>query len=311
MRVVFFGTPEFAGTSLQRLLDSPAHQVVCVVTVPDMPKGRGLQVSFSAVKKIAAGRGLPVLQPVNLGDEQFHRTLKEFAADVFVVVAFRILPEVVFSMPAFGTVNVHASLLPAYRGAAPINRALINGEKTTGVTTILINRQVDTGNILLQKSIEIPPEMNAGELHDRLAELGADLLIQTLTGLSGNTLTPHRQDNSLASKAPKITPEFCQIDFNQDARDVHNFIRGLCPYPGAFTFLNQHRVKILAAGYGNNFTSAQEPGSVIALLPESFDISCRDGYIRVLLVHPEGKKQMTAGAFLNGYRLEVGQKFGK
>ncbi len=311
MRIIFFGTPEFAGIHLRRLLNSPDHQVVAVVTVPDKPKGRGRQVSFSAVKTIAAEHHLTVLQPPNLSDESFVQALHLYQADVFVVVAFRILPEVVFAMPAFGTVNVHASLLPAYRGAAPINWALINGDKISGVTTMLINRQVDTGNILLQKSIDIPDQMNAGELHDRLAGIGAELLLETLTGLAGHKLVPLRQNDALASKAPKISPEFCEINFNQESGKVINFIRGLSPYPAAYSFLNQSRVKILAAQVGLGGSSHQEPGAVTAISSEAFDIACRNGFIRVLQLQPEGKKPMTAGSFLNGYPLEVGQKVGK
>ena len=304
MRIIFMGTPDFAVVSLQKLLQSD-HDVVAVVTIPDKQKGRGQKTRPSTVKKFVQTQNLPLLQPDRLNDEDFVATLKAYKAEAFVVVAFRILPQAVFSLPAFGTINLHGSYLPKYRGAAPINWALINGDRWSGVSTILINKQVDTGDLLLQTKVDIPADMNAGELHDLLALRGAELLIETLNGLEAGTLFPRKQDHTLSSKAPKITKEFCHLDFNRPALQVHNFVRGLSPYPAAFSYLNGQPFKI----YKTRLTDQNSNlpcASVTRVTRHSFFIQCTDIEIEILEVQAAGKKRMNASAFLNGYQLVPG-----
>ena len=307
MRLIFMGTPDFARVSLKKLLESN-HEVLAVVTVPDKPKGRGLKLQPSAVKEFAVARQLPVLQPASLKDPEFIQTLKNFNADAFVVVAFRILPREVFTIPPKGTINLHASLLPKYRGAAPINWAIINGETETGVTTIFINERVDQGNILLQERVPIGPDMTAGELHDILADVGADLLVKTLNQLESEGITPREQDPSLVSKAPKITKEICHLNFNQSAQQVHNWIRGLSPYPAAFAYWNGKLLKLfrsrpVAAGDSN-----AEPGTIVMVMKNAFSVQCASGIIDIFEVQLQGKKKMSVEAFLNGQPLKKGDR---
>ncbi len=307
MRLIFMGTPDFARVSLKKLLESN-HEVLAVVTVPDKPKGRGLKLQPSAVKEFAVARQLPVLQPASLKDPEFIQTLKNFNADAFVVVAFRILPREVFTIPPKGTINLHASLLPKYRGAAPINWAIINGETETGVTTIFINERVDQGNILLQERVPIGPDMTAGELHDILADVGADLLVKTLNQLETEGITPREQDPSLVSKAPKITKEICHLNFNQSAQQVHNWIRGLSPYPAAFAYWNGKLLKLfrsrpVAAGDSN-----AEPGTIVMVMKNAFSVQCASGIIDIFEVQLQGKKKMSVEAFLNGQPLKKGDR---
>ncbi len=307
MRIIFMGTPDFAVVSLQKLLQSD-HNVVAVVTIPDKQKGRGLKTRPSAVKQYARAQKIPVLQPDRLNDEGFIAALKAYKADVFVVVAFRILPQAVFSLPVFGTINLHGSYLPKYRGAAPINWALINGDPWSGVSTIQINKQVDTGDLLLQKKIDISADMTAGELHDLLALHGAGLLIETLNGLEAGTLLPRKQDHTLSSKAPKITKMFCHLDFNRPALQVHNLVRGLSPYPAAFSYLNDQPFKI----YKTRLTDQNSNllcGSVSRVTRHSFFVQCADFEIEILEVQAAGKKRMNSSAFLNGYQLDPGVIF--
>jgi len=278
------------------------------LTVPDKPKGRGLKLQPSAVKEFAVARQLPVLQPASLKDPEFIQTLKNFNADAFVVVAFRILPREVFTIPPKGTINLHASLLPKYRGAAPINWAIINGETETGVTTIFINERVDQGNILLQERVPIGPDMTAGELHDILADVGADLLVKTLNQLETEGITPREQDPSLVSKAPKITKEICHLNFNQSAQQVHNWIRGLSPYPAAFAYWNGKLLKLfrsrpVAAGDSN-----AEPGTIVMVMKNAFSVQCASGIIDIFEVQLQGKKKMSVEAFLNGQPLKKGDR---
>ncbi len=304
MNVVFMGTPAFAVESLKALIHS-SHKVQAVVTVPDKPQGRGQTVRPSPVKVAAQESRIPVLQPVSLKEPRFVEKLSTFEADVFVVVAFRILPVEVFTIPPKGTVNIHASLLPRYRGAAPINWAIINGETETGVTSILIEEKVDTGHILLQKKTKILPDMNAGELHDILATLGADLLIQTLDRMERNSIQPKPQDNHTASKAPKITKELCHISFDQPSTKVHNLIRGLSPYPAAFSYLHGQQLKLLKSQIAP-VNYPQPAGTICAMGKGYFDVACTDGAIRLLEVQPQGKKRMKVRDFLNGYSIDIG-----
>ncbi|HHM02574.1 MAG TPA: methionyl-tRNA formyltransferase [Caldithrix abyssi] len=306
MKIVFMGTPDFAVHSLEALVRG-GHNIVAVVTVPDKQQGRGRKIKPSPVKLAALAHKLPVLQPESLKTDDFIRTLRGLKADLFVVVAFKILPRAVFTIPVMGTLNVHASLLPAYRGAAPINWAIINGEQKTGVTTMLIDAQVDTGDILMQKSVEISDDMTAGELHDILAPLGAGLLLETLDRLQKGTVTPQAQDDRRASRAPKLTPENTRILFNQPYTRVGNFIRGLSPYPGAYTFLEGKKLKILkAVGDKQDFPHAR-PGEITGITKDSISVACQPGTIIIKRLQLQGKKQMDVRDFLNGFPLKEGE----
>lgn len=304
LRVIFFGTPEFAKTSLRAIHESQ-HQVVGVVTVADKASGRGQKIHESPVKVFAAEHHLPVLQPEKLRNPEFLEQIRNLNADVFVVVAFRMMPKVLFEMPKLGTFNLHASLLPDYRGAAPINYAVINGEKKSGATTFFINEKIDEGNILLQEEIEIYPNENAGELHDRLMEMGAKLVVKTLDGLAENSIQEKPQPISEHPKnAFKIFKEDTKIDWNQNSENIHNFIRGMAPYPCSFTVLNiGNEVKSLKIYSGNFEKSAHEqtPGT-LEINKNQFKIFTRDGFYLPTEVQLEGKKRMNIKDFLNGFR---------
>jgi methionyl-tRNA formyltransferase len=304
LRIVFMGTPEFAVASLETILDA-GYNVAAVVTAPDKPAGRGMQLTESAVKKFAVAKGLPVLQPEKLKDPTFLEQLRSVGADLQIVVAFRMLPEVVWNMPRMGTVNLHGSLLPQYRGAAPINWAVINGEKETGVTTFQLQQDIDTGSILLQDRFPIADTDTAGDVHDRMKVIGARLLVKTIDGLAAGTLVATPQQNPPELKhAPKIFTETCRIDWNKATSEIYNLIRGLSPFPAAFTELDRKTLKI--------FRSEKElhpPGA--SHLPGAYDtdgktwmrFATSDGYIRVTELQLEGKKKMTIGDFLRGYRF--------
>ncbi len=304
LRIVFMGTPEFAVASLEALLQAGCL-VVAVITAPDKPAGRGLDLHQSAVKKSALAHGIPVLQPEKLRNADFLQQLRSFKADLQICVAFRMLPEVVWNMPALGSINLHGSLLPQYRGAAPINWAVIHGEKTTGVTTFKLKHEIDTGNILLQKSFEITPEDTAGTVHDKMMRIGAALLVETVKGLAANTLKETPQtipDGRIVHPAPKIFTETCQIDFSKTVNDVLNLVRGLSPYPTAFTFLNQKKLKIFSADkeqiQHNNPSGAYQTDGKNYL-----QFACSDGYLLVKELQLEGKKRMKIKEFLRGYRF--------
>ncbi|HVF98090.1 MAG TPA: methionyl-tRNA formyltransferase, partial [Flavisolibacter sp.] len=309
-RIVFMGTPEFAVASLAALVDA-GYNVVGVITAPDKPAGRGMKLQQSAVKKYAEEKGLHILQPEKLKNPQFLAELKSLNADIQIVVAFRMLPEVVWNMPPLGTVNVHGSLLPQYRGAAPINWAIINGEKETGVTTFKLKQEIDTGNILLQESIAIGENETAGELHDRMKEAGAGLLVKTLQGLNGGSLEELSQEVITSSEtspkelkhAPKIFTDTCKIDWNKPVAGIYNLIRGLSPYPGAFTLLNGKTIKIYR---GDKETGAVtcESGEFVTDKKSFLKFACPDGYISVKELQTEGKKRMGIEEFLRGYRFE-------
>lgn len=308
LRIVFMGTPDFAVASLAALVNAGCN-IVGVITAPDKPAGRGMKLQESAVKKYAVEKGLLVLQPDKLKNPQFLEELRLLKADLQLVVAFRMLPEVVWDMPPMGTVNVHGSLLPQYRGAAPINWAIINGESETGVTTFKLTHEIDTGDVLLQQRIPIGENETAGELHDRMKEIGANLLVETVMGLADGTLVEQTQQSLLESisfelsHAPKIFTDSCKIDFTKSADEVHNLIRGLSPYPGAFTQFQGKTLKI--------FRSIKEESDK-EVTPGGFDtdrktylrFACSDGYIRVKELQLEGKRKMMAEEFLRGYRFE-------
>jgi methionyl-tRNA formyltransferase len=302
------GTPEFAVASLDALVNAGCN-IVGVVTAPDKPAGRGLKLQESAVKKYAVEKNLKVLQPEKLKNPQFLEELKSLNAELQVVVAFRMLPEVVWNMPAMGTINVHASLLPQYRGAAPINWAVINGEKESGVTTFKLKHEIDTGDILLQGKTVIGENETAGELHDKLKELGAQVLVKTVQGLADDTLKETPQSEILNFKsetvkhAPKIFTETCKIDWCKSVSEVHNLIRGLSPFPGAFTYLNEKLLKIYRSEKESK-QSTISPGEFQTDGKTFLQFACSDGFIVVKELQLEGKKKMNVQDFLRGYKFQ-------
>lgn len=308
LRIVFMGTPEFAVASLDALVNA-GYNIVGVITAPDKPAGRGLKLQESAVKKYAVEKNLKVLQPEKLKNPQFLEELKSLNADLQVVVAFRMLPEVVWNMPPIGTVNVHASLLPHYRGAAPINWAIINGEKESGVTTFKLKHEIDTGDILLQEKTSIGENETAGELHDKLKELGAKVLVKTVQGLADGTLKETPQSEILNSKpetvkhAPKIFTETCKIDWSKSADEVHNLIRGLSPFPGAFTHLSDKLLKIYRSEKENKQVTISA-GEFKTDGKTFLKFACNDGFVLVKELQLEGKKKMNVEDFLRGYKFQ-------
>lgn len=304
IRTVFLGTPEFAVASLRALIEAGAN-VVAVVTAPDKPAGRGMQLQQSAVKQYALAQNLPVLQPEKLKDPGFLADLASYRADLQVVVAFRMLPEAVWSMPPLGTINVHGSLLPQYRGAAPINWAIINGEEETGVTTFKLQHEIDTGDILLQKRIPILPDDNVGTVYEKLMHAGAELLVETIKGLAAGTLkeTPQTEIPVTGLKhAPKIFKEHTQIDWNKPVRDIHNLVRGLSPYPAAYTALQGKVFKIYRSHIQQGIHDAT-PGTYDTDGKSYLRFAAADGWVYADEVQHEGKKRMDIAAFLRGFRV--------
>lgn len=306
-RIVFLGTPEFAVAILEKLVMEGCN-VVGVITAPDKPAGRGMQLSQSAVKKFAIEKGLNVLQPIKLKAPSFIEELKELRADVQVVVAFRMLPEIVWNMPPMGTINLHGSLLPKYRGAAPINWAIINGEKETGVTTFKLKHEIDTGDVMMQEVIQIPDTMTAGELHDTMKAIGANLIHQTLEQYCSNTLKPRPQEQISQTvldelpTAPKLHTDTSRIDWNMPAKKVYDLIRGLSPYPAAFTYMDGKLLKIYKASY--KVTDTQHTAGTYDTDGKSFlQFAAADGWVQVLELQLEGKKRMEVDAFLRGHRF--------
>ncbi|AEW00840.1 methionyl-tRNA formyltransferase [Niastella koreensis] len=310
-RIVFMGTPEFAVASLDALVQAGCN-IVGVITAPDKPAGRGMKLTESAVKKYAVEKQLHILQPVKLKDPLFLEELKNLHADLQIVVAFRMLPEVVWDMPPMGTINLHGSLLPQYRGAAPINWAVINGEKETGVTTFKLQHEIDTGNILLQDSFPIGDDETAGEVHDKMKEIGARLLVKTVEGLAKGTLIEMPQEadgkrqtadiNKELKHAPKIFTETCEIDWKNSINSIYNLIRGLSPYPAAFTRLDAKILKIYKAKKELH-NAPKSAGSFETDNKTYLKFAGSDGYIYVTELQLEGKKRMTIEEFLRGYRF--------
>jgi methionyl-tRNA formyltransferase len=307
LRVVFMGTPEFAVASLDALVKAGCN-IVGVITAPDKPAGRGMEIQQSAVKKYAVANNLRVLQPEKLKNPAFLDELRSLKADLQVVVAFRMLPEAVWNMPPMGSVNLHGSLLPQYRGAAPINWAVINGEKETGVTTFKLKHEIDTGDILLQENFAINETDNAGDVHDKMKEIGAQLLVKTVKGLSEGRLSETPQNskfkiqNSELKHAPKIFTETCTIDWNKTIDEVYNLIRGLAPYPAAFTFLQEKKLKIYKAE--KIFEQPAEQVDGFKTDEKSYlYFACTNGYISILELQLEGKKKMDIASFLRGYHF--------
>ena len=310
LKVVFFGTPDFARASLEAIHTS-AHEVVGVVTVADKASGRGQKVHQSPVKTYAVEHDLPLFQPEKLRNEEFLSQIQSLNADIFVVVAFRMMPKVLFSMPRLGTFNLHASLLPDYRGAAPINYAVINGETKSGVTTFFINEKIDEGNILLQAETEISPEDNAGTLHDRLMEIGAKLVVETLDGLAEGKLTEIPQNQKKNPKtAYKIFKEDTKIDWEKEVEVIHNFIRGMSPYPAAFTILEvggEQKILKIFKGKFQKIEHSKENGE-IEISKNEFKIYAKNGVYFPEELQLEGKKRMNLKDFLNGFHSFDGLK---
>jgi methionyl-tRNA formyltransferase len=311
LRIVFMGTPEFAVESLNALVENSYH-VVGVITMPDKAAGRGYKLQSSAVKQYAMSRGLHILQPVNLKDPTFLAQLKALKADLQIVVAFRMLPEVVWNMPPLGTFNLHASLLPQYRGAAPINWALINGEKETGVTTFFLTHEIDTGQIIFREKTTIQEEENAGSLHDRLMAMGANLVVRTVDAIVEGKAHAISQKELLAENielrsAPKIVRETCRVAWNSSKERVYNLIRGLSPYPAAWTELPTQkeaeplRFKLFSAEKVTGESHTLKPGTIRTDNSSFLDVAVSDGFIRITELQLQGKKRMRIRAFLNGF----------
>lgn len=300
MKIVFLGTPEFSVMSLDAIIQA-GHEVVAVVTMPDKPAGRGMQLQQSAVKKYALEHQLKVLQPEKLKDEKFISELRELNADIQVVIAFRMLPEVVWSMPKYGTINLHASLLPDYRGAAPINWAIINGDNKSGVCTFLLKHEIDTGDIILKQEVEILETTTAGELHDILMHVGSEVVVKSLAMIESGNYTSEAQPKVAGKLAPKIFKNDCQIDWSKSCSEIYNLIRGLSPYPAAHSLLHGKGVKIYKVE--KEITNHHhEIGKAISDGKTFLKFSCKDGYISVKELQLEGKKRMLVDEFLRGYK---------
>ena len=300
------GTPDFAVPAL-KVLQTSRHQIQAVVTIPDKQQGRGQRFRASAVKQTADELGLPLIQPANLQDPDFAAELRQLAPDIIVVVAFQILPEEVFSIPRLGSFNLHASLLPRYRGAAPIHWALLNGDSESGVTTFFLKRKVDTGNIVLQRRLPIAPDENLHSLYEKLCTIGADLVLDTVDQIASGTVQESTQDNLLATPAPKVTSATQTLNFEQSAEQCHNRVRAFAPSPAAFSYRNGTRLKILSTSVAE---ASGIPGQVIAVSAESFTVACKTGSLVIRSVQPESKKPMEAAAYLRGNPLTIGDEIG-
>lgn len=310
LKIVFFGTPEFATTTLRTLVEN-GYNVAAVVTMPDKNAGRGRHLAFSHVKQYALEQNLPLLQPENLKDPDFLQALREIGADLFIVIAFRMLPEAVWAMPPLGTFNLHASLLPKYRGAAPINWAVINGEQTTGVTTFFLQHEIDTGDIIEQRAINIDPDENVGSVHDRLMNLGAEMVLSTVDHIIDGNITTIPQSQLIsagqpATPAPKIFRETCRINWTeQNARQVHNHIRGLSPYPAAWSTLtdqdgNRWELKIYETRLAESMPNLS--AGQVAIVDRRLLVACSEGTLEITSVQTAGKRRMSADEFLRGLR---------
>lgn len=295
------GTPDFAVPSLSKIVESK-HRVLAIVTAPDKERGRGQKVTFTPVKEYAISNNIPLLQPLKLKDPQFIENLKAFNADLFVVVAFRILPKEIFTLPSKGSFNLHGSLLPKYRGAAPIQWAIINGETETGVTTFSLEEKVDTGNIYLQKKMDITDDDDFGSVHDRLSILGAEAVVETIDLIVSNIFNAAKQIDEKATPAPKITKETGLIDWHKDAKDIHNLIRGLSPYPGAYFFFNNKMLKVFKSEVINDVVL--KPGEMKPVKDGLF-VGCGKNALRIYEIQQEGRKKMQISEFLRGFSFNL------
>lgn len=317
MRIIFMGTPEFAVLSLKKLIENK-YTIVGVVTAPDQAAGRGKKIRQSSVKKYALKQGLKILQPVKLKDPEFIDELRALKADLQIVVAFRMLPEIVWAMPPKGTFNLHASLLPQYRGAAPINHAIINGEIQTGVSSFFLDQKIDTGNIILQKTCSITPQDNAGSLHDKLMVLGADLVVETVKEIELNRVSPKSQNELIESDlkaAPKIFKPDCQINWNKSSERIHNKIRGLSPYPAAYSYLKfdsiekSYYLKIFETEKIEINYPKSDPGQIFTDSKSYIHVISLEGVLSLIEVQLEGKKRMSVKEFLRGFDLSKPCRF--
>jgi methionyl-tRNA formyltransferase len=307
MKIVFMGTPEFAVPSLQKLFEA-GYEIPAVVTVADKPAGRGQKIHQSPVKRWAIEHGIRVLQPLKLRDPTFLYELKQCDADLFVVVAFRMLPEVIWQMPPKGTINLHGSLLPDYRGAAPINWAVMNGDTETGLTTFFIEKEIDTGAIIGQVKVPIPMDYTAGQLHDALLPIGAELMLETVFKIEQGTAVPMPQNHQSQHRlAPKIFPEMCQINWNQDAETIYHFIRGLSPHPGAWTRLDGKLFKIFFAELTPMTPHPTTETGYFFINQHQLLVRCGNGWLSLTDVQAEGKKRMSARDFVSGLRVKEGR----
>lgn len=309
MKIVYMGTPDFAVAPLEAILKA-GHEVTAVVTQPDRQKGRGREVQYSPVKECALSYGIPVLQPLKIKEKDAVEELRKYLADIFVVAAFgQLLSEEILNMPRFGCINIHASLLPAYRGAAPIQWCVINGEEKTGVTIMQMAKGMDTGDILLQKEVVLDEKETGGSLFDRLMETGAELIVEALPKIEAGELTPVVQKEELATYAGKITKDMGNIDFAKSAVTIERLIRGLNPWPSAFTHYKGKILKIWEADVVSECVNAENPvpGTVIAMDKESFTLATGEGALRIRSLQPEGKKRMSCAEFMRGYEVKVGE----
>ncbi|MBO4949968.1 MAG: methionyl-tRNA formyltransferase [Clostridia bacterium] len=306
LKILFMGTPDFAEACLKALVEN-GQNVVGVISQPDKQKGRGMKVQYCDVKRYALEKELPVYQPETLKDEAIKGLLEELNPDIIVVVAYgKILPEYVLRFPKYGCINVHGSLLPEYRGASPIQRAVIDGKKVTGVTTMYMDKGLDTGDMLLTREYEIGENTNTGEAFDDLAKIGAELLLETLDGLEKGTITPVKQDDSKATYAEKIFKEECAVSFDDNAWIVHNKIRGLYPFPGAFCYHDRKMLKLCESSLYKDEAKDGKNGEVIALSKDGILVKCRDGAVLLTKVKPEGKGVMNAVDLINGRKIALG-----
>lgn len=312
MRVVFMGTPDFAVGTLNALLQS-RHQVVAVVTQPDKPKGRGKAMQFTPVKEVAVRAEIPVLQPKRVREPEVVEEIRQFHPDVIVVVAFgQLIPKAILDMPQYGCVNVHASLLPKYRGAAPIQWAVIDGEEKSGVTTMQMDEGLDTGDMLLTEEVVLDPQETGGSLFDKLSEVGAGLLLKTLDELEAGNVHPQKQPSeSTTAYAAMLTKKMGEIDWTQSAVQIERLVRGLNPWPSAYTHFGQKTLKIWGAAVHPSMVQTKEPGTVILMDKKHFGVQTGDGMLEILELQLEGKKRMDADAFLRGYQVEDGIKLGE
>ena len=313
LRIVYMGTPDFAVAPLKALVEG-GYNVVAVVTTPDKPSGRGLKVNESAVKRYAMEVGLPIMQPEKLRDEQFVADFKALDADLGIVIAFRMLPEIIWAAPKMGTFNLHASLLPQYRGAAPINRAIMNGETVTGVTTFLLNPQIDEGAVLGQVKVEIEPSDNVGTLHDKLMNVGVNLVLETVEKLAAGDCTPIEQEDMIEGAelkpAPKIFKEDCHVDFSRTGVEIINQIRGLSPYPAAWGALGENlTVKIFDAIFSAEKHEGVEVGTIFSDDKRYIKVVCADGVVDIKELQVSGKKRMTTEELLRGFRNPTSYRF--
>lgn len=316
LRIVYMGTPEFAVESLKILIENN-YNIVGVITMPDKPAGRGHKIQYSAVKSYALEKGLNILQPTNLKDPLFIEELKALKADLQIVVAFRMLPEIVWNMPPLGTFNLHGSLLPQYRGAAPINWAIMNGEKETGVTTFFLQHEIDTGDIIFQEKIEIGENDNVGKIYDELMHLGAKLVLKTVEQIGNKSIKTQKQSLHITSEesikhAPKIFKETCQIDWEKSPLEIHNHVRGLSPYPLAWSniYLNDKEQSVKIAETAYKFEEHKHPiGAIFVEDKKTLTVACNGGYVYIKQMQLPGKKMLAIADILNGYTFDTNTKF--